>query len=184
MTRHAFVTLGAILAVFFAVLFAPPTLHADDLDDEPKPRLRITDRHVRSLVADGVVHSPFFRALVDQLERSDVVVYIRCGRLPSRLDGQLTFVSAAGGLRYVLVQIAWDRPAQRKIAILGHELQHALEIAALPAIVDQPSMVREYARIGFERERGIDVVTRFDTTAAIEAGERVWKEMTGPRDAY
>ena len=184
MTRRSFATRVGPLVLFLALCSAATALRADDIDEEPKPRLRGSDRHVRSLVDDGVARSPFFRALVDQLERSDVVVYVRCGRLPSRLDGQLTFVSAAGGLRYVLVQIAWDRPAQRKIAILGHELQHALEIAALPAIVDQPSMVREYARIGFEREKGIELVTRFDTTAAIEAGERVWKEMNSGANAY
>jgi hypothetical protein len=183
MTRRSFVTLARIVPVLLAAFIATAPLRADDLDEEPKPRLRVTDRHVRALIADGAAQSPFFRALIGQLERSNVVVYVRCGRLPSRLDGQLTFVSAAGGLRYVLVQIAWDRPAQRKIATIGHELQHALEIAALPAIVDQASLAREYQRIGFERERGIELATRFDTEAAVRAGERVWKELVAGQNA-
>ena len=123
------------------------------------------------------------RALVERLEQTDVVVYLQCARLRGGIDGQLTFVSAAGGLRYVIVQIGWQLPAQRRIATIGHELQHALEVAAHPAIVDQPSMKEAYGRIGFARER-ISHGTAFDTAAAVHAGEQVWKELASGTAAY
>ena len=49
--------------------------------------------------------SPWLRAIVERIERSDVVVDVRCERGgPSRVAGRLTFASAAGGLcLYVIV---------------------------------------------------------------------------------
>jgi hypothetical protein len=159
------------------VFVAAAPLHAGDVDEAPKPRLRVTDRNVRALIAEGMARSPAFHALVARLEQSDVVVYVRCGRLRARLDGQLTFVSAAAGLRYVVVQIGWDLPPLRKIATLGHELQHAIEIAGQPTIVDQASLAYAYGRIGFQRDAGTAALTAFDTDAAMTAGEQIWKEL-------
>ena len=168
----------SLLLLMLLLAAAVQPLGADDVDDEPKPRLRTSDAATRALLQRGIAASPSLRALVDHLERSDVVVYLQCTRLRSGLDGQLTFVSAAAGLRYVIVQIAWQLTPDRRIAALGHELQHALEVAAHPAIVDQASMKDAYSRIGFERERASSG-TAFDTAAAIRTGERVWKELTG-----
>jgi hypothetical protein len=114
---------------------------------------------------------------VAALDRSDVVVYVVCGRLPPQLSGQLTFVSTAGGRRYVLVRLRWDQGQHARIATLGHELQHALEIAEHPEIVDAVTMARAFRRFGFERmtQRG----ESFDSAAAVEAGERVWKDVRG-----
>jgi hypothetical protein len=170
-----------LLLLLFVTVVHP--LRADDIDEEPKPRLRATDADTQALVLRGLAESPSLRALVDRLEQTDVVVYLKCGRLRGGVDGQLTFVSAVGGFRYVIVQIAWHLPMQRRIATLGHEVQHALEIAAHPSIVDQGSMKEAYSRIGFERDhpnRG----AAFDTEAAVRVGERIWKELTSDRNAY
>jgi hypothetical protein len=181
MTRSVARSLPLFLLLFLR-LAAPAA--ADDLDDEPKPRLRTSDRATRALVERGLAQSPSLRQLVDQLERTDVVVYVQCGRLRAGIDGQLTFVSAAGGLRYVIVQIAWELPPPRRIATLGHELQHALEIAAHPAIVDQASLQQAYAAIGFERER-FSHVAAYDTEAAVRTGQRVARELaTSATHAY
>ncbi len=171
MTRTRFVI---VLIIFLAVTPA----RAADSGEEPKPRLRPMDSRIRSLLEEGLAHSPSLRALVERLSRADVVVYLKCGNLPSRLDGQLTFVSAAGGLRYVLVQLAWDRPVARRISALGHELQHAVEISEHPSIVDRASLAREYSRFGFASESTGDA-TAFDTAAANETGHRVWRELAG-----
>jgi hypothetical protein len=89
--------------------------------------LRLTDSRLRAVMEVGREESPLFRALLDQVEASDVVVYVQCARLRTGLEGELTFLTVAAGLGYVLVRIAWDLPLPRTIAILGHELQHALE---------------------------------------------------------
>jgi hypothetical protein len=140
------------------------------------PRLRLPDRHMLPVVQAGRDGSPSFRALIEELEATDVVVYVQCARLRSRLDGELTFLTAAGGLRYVIVRIAWDLPLPRKIAILGHELQHALEVARTPDIVSARTMALAYERFGFTRNRGFDRVD-FDTVAAIDTGVTILREL-------
>ncbi len=169
MTHRCF----ASLLVFALVLAAIAPARANDF-----PRLRTVDRNVSALLQEGLANSPSLRALVDRLAGGDVVVYLKCERLPPYLDGRLTFVSAAGGFRYVLVLLASDRPPQRKIAALGHELQHAVEIAERPAIVDQASLARAYAEFGFERRPAVWGVTAFDTVAAMDAGEQIRREIT------
>ena len=143
------------------------------------PRLRPLDAEARALVQTGFDLSPSLRALAASLERTDVVVYLRAARLPQRMDGQLTFLSAVAGLRYVMVEVAWERSEVRRISTLGHELQHALEVAARPDIVDPDSMARAYADFGVQREGQRTGWQAFDTIAAMEAGERIWREITG-----
>ena len=134
------------------------------------------DAQMRGLVQAGREESPSFSALVDRLGTTDVVVYVQCARLRSHVDGELTFLSAAGGLRYVVVQVAWHLPRLRKIAILGHELQHAIEIAERPEIVDSTTLARAYEQFGFTRRAGSRV--DFDTAAAIRTGTMIWREVT------
>jgi hypothetical protein len=148
-----------------------------DADSAPAhPRLRLPDRRMLPVVQAGRDSSPSFRALIERLETTDVVVYVQCARLRSRLDGELTFLAAAGGLRYVSVRIGWDLPLERKIAVLGHELQHALEVAENPDIVSPGTMALAYERFGFTRSRGFDRVD-FDTVAAIDIGVTISREL-------
>jgi hypothetical protein len=140
-------------------------------------RIRTTDRRMRKLLDQGLRISPSLRALVHRLERSDVVVYVECeGHAQARVAGRLMFVSAAGGLRYVVVRLA-RLPAAQQIAILAHELQHAVEIAETPAIVDAPSLAREYLRIGHVNRWSAAEGIAFDTDAAVEMGEKVLGEI-------
>ncbi len=147
---------------------------ADDIAD--MPHLRPLDNGLHQLVEMGIRNSPSFRALVNRLSTSDVVVYIRCGRrLRAGLSGQLTFLGTSAGIRYVVVAIQPDDLPERKIATLGHELQHAVEVADTPSIVDTPSLGVAYSRMGRSGRTGMG--TSFDTTAAIDTGAQVWREI-------
>lgn len=147
---------------------------------DPPPRLRPIDRDMARLLDRGLDASPSLRAIADRLNASDVVVYLECARLPEGLDGQLTFVSAGGGLRYVIVRVAWDRSRGRRTAMLAHELQHAVEVADHPEIVDQRTLALSYARFGFERRLLAGPRTAaYDTHAAIDTGARVLAEVQG-----
>jgi hypothetical protein len=165
--------------LFLITLVTSAPIRADPVPRQP--RLRLTDPRLEQVVGRGRRQSPSFQALLDQLEATDVVVYVECARLPSRVDGQLTFVTAAAGTRYVLVRIAWDLPLARKIAILGHELQHALEIARSPDVVTAETMAAAYRRFGFTRNRG-DLRVDFDSVAAIDAGMTIWRELADQDD--
>jgi hypothetical protein len=162
-----------VALVLVITLVTPGPLRADP---PRQPRLRLMNPRLGPIVQAGRGRSPSFRALLERLDATDVVVYVQCAPLRTRLDGKLNFLAAAGGLRYVLVRIAWDLTPERKIAILGHELQHALEVAQHPDIVSAETMAIAYERFGFTKSRGLEQMD-FDTRAAVDAGVTIWKEL-------
>jgi len=148
--------------------------------DEPHNdnHVRTSDSRIRAAVADGIGRSAFFRDLVARLDASDVIVYAETDCLmPSPLAGGLTFMSSVGGRRYVRVRIACSLDGRVQIAMLGHELRHAVEIADAGSVVDVPSLALAYQRIGFASGL-MRTGTGYDSQAAIEAGRRVWEELS------
>lgn len=140
--------------------------------------VRTNDSRMRAVIADGVAGSAFFRDLVAQLDASDVIVYVESDcQMPPPLSGRLTFMSSAGGRRYVLVRIACSLEGRGQIAMLGHELRHAVEIADADSVVDEPSLGEAYRRIGFA-SNVMRPGAGYDSRAAIEAGRRVWDELS------
>ena len=168
---------GTLAFTLLALLLATPSLSkaAESISDSPRRPIRSTDRRLRMLLDQGLRISPTLRALVARLQASDVVVYLRCDGIAGP-DGRLTFVASAGGYRYVVVRMA-HFPRAQQIAIMAHELRHAVEIADTPAIVDGPSLVREYQRIGYLNQTSPLPGVAFDTAAAVDAGKQVLKEM-------
>ena len=179
-TRH-----GARSLLLLCLLVATPSLSmaAEPIMEGPRrPPIRSTDRRLRSLLEDGLRTSPTLRALVARLHASDVVVYLQCDG-PGGPDGRLTFVSAVGGSRYVVVRMGRFSKMQQ-IAMMAHELQHAVEIADTPAIVDGASLVREYRKIGYVNQWSNLPGVAFDTAAAVRAGEQVLRELMQEDSSY
>ena len=109
---------------------------------------------------------------------SDVIAYVETDCLmPPPLAGRLTFMSSAGGWRYVLVRIACTLEGRGQIAMLGHELRHAVEIAEAESVVDELSLAVAYRQIGFA-SNAMPTGAGFDSRAAIDAGRRVWDELS------
>ena len=140
--------------------------------------VRTNDSRMRAVIADGIAGSALFRDLVAQLDASDVLVYVESDCLmPPPLAGRLTFMSSAGGRRYVMVRIVCSLEGRGQIAMLGHELRHAVEIADADSVVDQASLGAAYRRFGFA-----STVMRsgegYDSQTAIDAGRRVWDELS------
>lgn len=139
--------------------------------------VRPNDSRMQIAIADGVAHSLLFRDLVAQLEASDVIVYVESDwTMPDRIQGRLTFMSWAGGRRYVMIRIAQGLTGVQQVAIIAHELQHALEIANADSVVDETTMAAEYRRIGFT-SGAVKHGAGYDSRAAIEMGQRVWEEL-------
>jgi hypothetical protein len=163
-----------------ALLLSPKSSPAELIPDPNPPRIRITDARIRELFAAGLTSSPTIRSLVARIERSDVVVYVQ-GDAPGAwgVAGRLTLLSVVGDTRYVVIRLAPLRSVVQQLAMMGHELQQAVEVAERPAIVDAESMYREYLRIGYVNGAtgsGLGV----DTKAAVETGRRIIDEL---RDA-
>ncbi len=173
MTLQPFALITVLLAAL-AVGLASDARADDDLP--PDPHIRTTDSRLRALLDDAIAASPTVRALVTRIAVSDVVVYLACEQDPHvRMSGRLNFVPSAGGLRYVIVRLKKRAARRAAIATLAHELQHAVEIADNPSIVDDMSMAREYERIGYRSHSAHGQA--FDTKAAVEVGRRVREEL-------
>jgi hypothetical protein len=148
------------------------------------PHVRVLDRRLQQILEHAADASPTLQTLIARLEDSDVVAYVECDlTLRSQVAGHLSFVSAAGGLRYVRIRVAHVGAPSRQAALIGHELRHAVEVAALPAIVDDASFAREYARIGFlNPAAGLDGVTSYETRNARLTGEQILRELRQETD--
>ena len=121
--------------------------------------------------------SAVVRSLVATLESSNVIVHIVSSRdLPLGIGGTTSFVTSRGGYRYVRITIAVDLSKSGRTAILGHELQHACEVATSAA--DDVESVREL----FEKE-GHRAGDYYETRKAIDAERMVRDELTAARAA-
>ena len=167
------------LAALLLAAALPSIAAASTPADGAAFHLRTTDLELRLAIDDGMRESPTFRALVQRLTGSDIIVYVCRWHRRAGADGRLTFV--VGGRRLSLCRGA--RRAQpsppQLLALLAHELRHAVEVAETPAIVDPPSLAREYARLGYVSQvSGADRIA-FDTAAAVAAGHQVLSELQG-----
>jgi hypothetical protein len=159
--------LAAILA---ALVVASP-------ERECSPRLR-PDPSLRTLVAEAAVRSPSIRALIDRLEQSNVVVYVRMRPFAAPdLDGRIGLVAAPlGGPRYLVIELACGRTELTTMATLAHELFHALEIADDASAVDGATLEAYYARAGIRTGDMPGRVT-FETSGALAAGVQARREL-------
>ena len=161
------------LSIFvFAVLLVPSFATAGE-PLTPRP----LDPIVAEAFASAQAQSAVVRSLVATLESSNVIVHIVSSRdLPLGIGGTTSFVTSRGGYRYVRITIAVDLSKSGRTAILGHELQHACEIAASAA--DDAESIREL----FEKE-GHRAGDYFETRKAVDAERLVRNELNAARAA-
>ena len=169
----------SIAPLLLAALFLSPLADApfteSDLLDAPTRHIRSTDHSVRTLLRRGYRHSRTFADLLVRLQRSDVIVYIEdVPRLPASLDGRMMMLPRVHGHRYVRIQIARRGSREDAIAILAHELRHAVEVAEAVDVADDDGMARLYRRIGIQSGQ-----RAYETVQAQDTGRMVRRELTG-----
>jgi hypothetical protein len=148
-------------------------VHADPV----APRVRPLGPRMASLVERGYAGSPTLARLVDALNNSDVIVHVEERRwVHAHTIGETRLVAHAGGQRYLRISIDMRLSDERAIALLGHELQHAWEIAQARWVVDPATMVRLYMQIGHVTTRGARTAEA-DTPAAVGAAAVVRAEL-------
>ena len=139
------------------------------------PCIRATDSGINKLVARGLAHSPTFRRLYEQLGQSDLIVHLERGPQPWLGAGFNQFVADVGERRLVRITLNVALLDAEAVALLGHELQHAVELADAPDVGDADEYERLYRRIGYRscaREPRC-----FDTAAAVAVGRAILKEL-------
>jgi len=118
--------------------------------------------HVRSneprivrLVDAGRGRSETFRGLLERLEQSDVIVYISPKQTHRALGGFLSHrVIAAGPCRYLQVKVEITGSDRPLLALIAHELQHAVEVAEHPDARDTGSVSAMFERIALNNACG------------------------------
>lgn len=169
--RITFIAVCLILGAGHAVAAPTPS---------PSPSLHWTRTRpltpgALALIEAAAERSAIVQGLLDDLERTDLVVYI-ADAMPGAFVGPksaLTLVSGASATRYLMIRIDSMRlPLPARIAALGHELYHALEVAAAPEVRDIAGLATLYRRIGWETSAG-----RFESRGAQEATFQIARQI-------
>ncbi len=178
-------TIHVASVILIALACGVSPAHAGSHLSESEVREIITSqyRHVRAVdtriggaIADGLRRSTTFAQLVLALDRSDVIVYVETARsMSSSLAGRLLIAPGPAGYRYLRIQIGAASRGNELIALVGHELRHALEVAESPGVRDEASLIALYEAIG----HGGKGRHRYDTMAAQDAGRKVRLELIG-----
>ena len=149
------------------------------------PCIRAADSGINMLVERGLAQSPTFRRLYEQLGQSDLIVHLERGPQPWLGAGFNQFVAEVGDRRFVRITLNVAQLDAEAVALLGHELQHAVELADAPDVDDIDGYERLYRRIGYQ---SCSRETRcFDTLAAVSAGRAILKELrqrSGPISSF
>jgi hypothetical protein len=139
-------------------------------------RLRAASPLVGTLIRDGIRRSRTFADLVNELHRTNVIIYVESSMgLPVDVAGRILFASVAGDQRYLRVQVRATLGRDQAIAVIAHELRHALEVAAEGSIISDKSLEAFYRRIGDSPHAG----GGYDTEAARVVQRAVRNELIG-----
>ena len=121
--------------------------------------VRTTDAEIGAVLADALEKSAVIRRLVGVIDGSNLLVYLARGDCPRPASACLMMAGGGPEVRYVRINFqppsglgrasGWHR-SELSIA-MAHELQHAVEIAQWPEVVDGTSLQAAY------RGRGVDL---------------------------
>lgn len=145
----------------------------------PAPRVRPETSEIASLLEDLVQRSPTARNLLIAIEHSDIVVYVRHRIFAeSTLNGRTGFVRSEMPTRFLIIEIGCPRSRLEQLVTLGHELQHAAEVAADPTVADPRALAQYFDRIGVRTiSTAAAAGATFETAAAQIVETRVRQEL-------
>jgi predicted solute-binding protein len=174
-------------ALVVAVVFAALAVHQGPspavVDVAPRlVRVKPADAELRRLVLSGHARSATFRALMDEIHHTNVVVVIQFGLCAKgRVRSCVSHVEGDSRQRHIAVKVNTRTTDDRLIATIAHELHHALEIAREPDVTNSAQALALYRRIAIGRcGEGLD--ERCETEAALQIEARVNEELArGPR---
>lgn len=168
---------AAAILICTLALTSEPESSAPSKRDPIAYHVRAVNPHAQEWIRVGTSESKTFRTLLARLGASDLIVYIEIvNRIIGGAAGHLYFVTATADVRYVRIEVVADRSAREMVALLGHELQHAVEIADARHVRDSRAMALLYLGMT-ENLPG----TRYDSVEARLTEERVRRELSSYR---
>jgi hypothetical protein len=167
-----------LLLVTLTVTLSPPLADPTSLAAARAFHVRSLDAQVQRWIAIGASQSRTFTNILDRLAASDVIVYVQVvDSIPAGVTGQLRFVASKETVRYLRIDLASGGTTADMVALLGHELQHAVEIAETPRVKDSQAMATLYLHLGGLHANG----GKYDSLAARIVGERIRAELSAYR---
>jgi hypothetical protein len=146
--------------------------------------VRTTDPAIGAALAESLLRSEVIRRQVEIIDASDVIVYLARGDCPRPAIACVMMAGGGPEFRYIRINFrlpiglgtkgGWHKD-ELSVAI-AHELQHAVEIAGWPDVVDGATLQAAYTRRGLDRGGAL-----LDTHAAVRAGDRRRAELRGRR---
>jgi hypothetical protein len=144
-------------ATVIVLLTSAATRAADGQGPLPFRNLQTSDSGILSAISACYSRSITCRRLIDEIESSSTIVYIRPGQCQFGIRSScLIFSAAQAGVRYLQIVLDKDLTDDFLVAAAAHELQHAVEVVRAPEVGDLKSFRLLYVRIGFcIRESGM-----------------------------
>jgi len=140
--------------------------------DGETARVRGLDPAAVKLIEATRAGSPTVRRLLDRLERSDLIVYVQLVPRFDKPRAVTSILSAVPQARFVIISITTLSGDPDRFLLLGHELQHAVELADAPEVRDLAAMRALYERIGWRDRPNV-----YETAEALDTGHAVRQEM-------
>lgn len=161
---------AACIAIIIGfVALTTPVDHGHVRSDNPRLR-RLADR--------GLEQSETFRRISATLGDSDVIIYFDSGDCECRrARACLSFVATAAGVRYLRASVSLRQIDDELIEQMGHELQHALEVASEPDITSESSLAAFYS----SHAQSCGSVRCYETGAALVAQQAIRRELLRDR---
>ena len=149
------------------VLLAATPVFADEF-----AKVRCLDKESLKLLDSVREQSVTARRMIERLESSDMITYVRIAPTFGRLRATTRILGHVEDARFVLISITSLASRADRALLLGHELQHAVELAEAPWVRNDQGMVEMYERIGWRESSNA-----YETPAAVEAGRVVREEI-------
>jgi hypothetical protein len=140
--------------------------------------VRVRHAVLEPFLREAIEKSATTRALVAALDASDVIVYLEMfPGIRTALPAGIRYAGSGGRFRYLRIALNPTNSPAQMIAMIGHELQHAVEIAAEPTIRSRHDLQAHYERVGILGRAD----NTWDTEAARVAGRIVFREVARTR---
>lgn len=136
------------------------------------PRVRSESARIADAITRGTEGSATFRRLVDTIDMTDGLVYVNEGVCGHAVRACLLLsVTVAGPNRMLRILVTLRKaPGCELVEMIGHELQHAVEVLSERRIRSSSQIYHFFGGIG---STGFG---RFETAVALDAGLAVARE--------
>jgi hypothetical protein len=124
------------------------------------------------ILRDARRRSPTVVRLLREIERTDLIVLVDVVGDDPTLRARTAIIGATDEFRFLHIALNAMKGADRLVELLGHELQHAVEIGAQPDLRDGYALAESFAALGWSLSGG-----HFETEDASTVEDQIRQEL-------